>query len=144
MGYGVVRREGSRLTAVEYGVVTTPRVETPARLCLLYDRLTEIVGRLQPGAAATERLFFAKNQTTVMDVAKALGVAQLVVAQAGLSCREFSPPEVKLAVVGNGAADKRQVQFMVQRLLGLAEPPRPDDAADALAVAIALALRPPV
>ncbi len=141
VGFGVVRKEGSRLTALAYGLVKTPRVSTPERLCLIHDRFVEILAEHRPDAVANERLFFAKNQTTAMDVAKALGVIQLACAQAGLQCIEFSPPEVKQTVVGNGAAEKRQIQYMVQRLLSLSEPPRPDDVADALALAITLALK---
>jgi crossover junction endodeoxyribonuclease RuvC len=128
VGYAVVQKRGSQLTSLEHGLIKTPRTETPARLAQIYEE-------------ATERLFFSKNQTTAMDVAKALGVVQLAAAQAGLACTEYSPPEVKLSVVGNGAAEKPQVEFMVVRLLGLAEPPRPDDVADALAVAVTHALR---
>ncbi|MCW5937075.1 MAG: crossover junction endodeoxyribonuclease RuvC [Fimbriimonadaceae bacterium] len=142
MGFGLVRRSGSRLTSVAYGLLSTPRVSTPERLVMLEQQLCKVLEAHRPDAVACERLFFAKNQTTVFDVAKALGVAQLVCARAGLGCLEITPPEVKLAVVGHGGAEKAQVQFMVQRLLGLAEPPRPDDVADALAVAICLALRP--
>lgn len=143
MGYGLVRRCGSRLEAVDYGLIQTPRVATGDRLVLLHGRLAELVGRWQPEVAGCERLFFGKNQTTGILVAQALGVAHLACAQAGLACRELTPAQVKQAVVGHGAAEKGQVQFMVQRLLGLASPPKPDDVADALAIAIATALRPP-
>ncbi len=94
------------------------------------------MGAHQPDCVATERLLFSVNKTTAMDVAKALGVVLLVTARTHLPWREYSPPEVKRAVVGNGAADKKQVQFMVTKLLGLEKPPRPDDVADALAIAI--------
>ena len=141
IGFGVVRRTGSQLTAVEHGLIKTPRIATPERLSLLYTDLCALIDRTKPDCAATERLFFAKNQTTAIDVAKALGVVQLVCAQRGLACTEYSPPEVKLSVVGNGSAEKGQVGFMVVRLLGLAEVPKPDDVADALAVAVAHALR---
>jgi crossover junction endodeoxyribonuclease RuvC len=101
------------------------------------------MARHRPGLVGTERLFFAKNQTTVMGVAQALGCVLLAVGEAGLPWVETTPPEVKRAVTGQGNAEKRQVQFMVARLLGLAEAPKPDDAADALAVAIAVALATP-
>ena len=100
-----------------------------------------VLDRVRPDCVAVERLFFAKNRTSAMDVAKALGVVMLAAAQRGLECAEYSPSEVKLSVVGNGAADKAQVAYMVVKLLGLAEPPRPDDVADALAVAVTHALR---
>jgi crossover junction endodeoxyribonuclease RuvC len=141
VGYGVVRKEGSRLTSLGYGLVKTPKGETPERLRLIFDQVVELVEKFNPDCACCERLFFTKNQTTGIDVAKALGVVQLALAQRGLSCREFAPPEVKLAVVGNGAAEKRQVQYMVTKLLGLSETPKPDDVADALAVAVTGALK---
>jgi crossover junction endodeoxyribonuclease RuvC len=141
VGYGVVRKEGSRLTALGYGLIKTPKGEITERLKQIYDEVIGLVAKYDPDCACCERLFFSKNQTTAIDVAKALGVVQLALAQKGLSCREFSPPEVKLSVVGNGAAEKRQVQYMVTKLLGLAEPPKPDDVADALAVAVTGALK---
>ena len=141
IGFGVVRRTGSQLEVVEHGLIKTPRVATPDRLEILYREVCALVDRTQPDAVATERLFFAKNQTTAIDVAKALGVVQLACAQRGFACTEYSPPEVKLSVVGNGAAEKAQVGFMVVKLLGLAELPKPDDVADALAVALTHALR---
>lgn len=143
IGWGVVERRGSKLTALDYGLIQTPRVETPERLRLLYDELVALIERTKPECVATERLFFTKNQTTAIDVAKALGVVQLAAVQSGLACTEYSPPEVKLSVVGNGAAEKSQVGYMVVRLLGLAEEPKPDDVSDALAVALTHALRAP-
>ncbi|MBS1712879.1 MAG: crossover junction endodeoxyribonuclease RuvC [Armatimonadetes bacterium] len=141
IGYGIVRREGSRLTCLGLGLIQTPRIATVDRLSQIFDEVTDLVRSYRPDAVATERLFYAKNQTTVIEVAKAIGVVHLALARAGLHPAELSPPEVKLAVVGNGRAEKRQVQFMVQRLLGLVEAPKPDDVADGLALAIALALR---
>lgn len=141
LGYGCVDRNGSRLTEIEHGLIETPRVALGERLCLLHERTAELLERLRPDAVACERLFFAKNQTTAMDVAKALGVVLLAAGQRGLQVAEYSPPEVKLAVVGHGGAEKQQVQFMVAKLLGLENPPKPDDVADALAVAICHALR---
>lgn len=126
---------------MEHGLIKTPRIETPERLNVLYQDVCALLDRAKPDAVATERLFFAKNQTTAIDVAKALGVVQLACAQHGLVCTEYSPPEVKLSVVGNGAAEKDQVAFMVVKLLGLKETPKPDDVADALAVALTHALR---
>lgn len=141
IGFGVVRRTGSSLCVVEQGLFQTPRIATPDRLRILYDDVCALVDRTNPDAVATERLFFAKNQTSAIDVAKALGVVQLACAQRGLACTEYSPPEVKLSIVGNGAAEKSQVAYMVVRLLGLSEQPKPDDVADALAVAVTHALR---
>ncbi|MBS1723545.1 MAG: crossover junction endodeoxyribonuclease RuvC [Armatimonadetes bacterium] len=141
IGWGVVERCGSQMKALAFGLVTTPKGPTPERLAMIHAELTGILEKHGPDAVCTEKLFFAKNQTTAIDVAKALGVIQLVISHSGLPCMEFSPPEVKSAIVGNGAAEKKQVQYMVQKLLGLAQPPRPDDVADALAIALTYALR---
>ncbi|MBX3097193.1 MAG: crossover junction endodeoxyribonuclease RuvC [Fimbriimonadaceae bacterium] len=137
MGFGVVEKQGSRIVSVEYGVIKTPPGPLGNRLVKIERDVEALIQRAGPDALVTERLFFAKNSTTAMDVAKALGVALCVGARHGLETREITPPEVKKAVTGQGNADKRQVQFMVTRLLGLTETPKPDDAADALAVAIA-------
>lgn len=143
MGWGVVVREGSRIQALGHGVIVTPRVGFGERLRLIDAGVTELLETYHPSALATERLFFGKNTTTGLDVAKALGVALCAAAKRGLETVELTPAEVKQAVVGVGNAEKRQVQMMVTRLLGLAEMPKPDDAADALAVAIGFALRGP-
>lgn len=136
LGYAVVRKEGSQLSAVTYGLVQTPRIALPERLRILHTESRALMEQFRPDALANERLFFTKNQTTGMDVAKALGCVLLAAAESGLECTEYTPPQIKLAVTGTGSADKKQVQFMVTRLLGLAEPPKPDDVADAIAVAI--------
>lgn len=141
IGFGAVQKSGSRLVALEYGLIQTPRIEIGERLLMVYERAQELIDRVKPDCVATERLFFAKNQTTAFDVAKALGVLMLAAAERGLPCVEYPPPVVKQSVVGNGAADKRQVCYMVTRILSLEEPPKPDDVADALAVAITHALR---
>jgi crossover junction endodeoxyribonuclease RuvC len=137
-GYGLVRvdPDGS-LLAVEYGVITTPK-NTPAaeRLVMLYDQLGDILRGHKPETAAVEKLFFQKNVTTAISVGQARGVIMLALAQAGLEVFEYTPNEIKQAVVGYGSAGKRQVQEMVRVLLALDDIPRPDDAADALAVAI--------
>lgn len=141
IGYGVVRREGSRLTVMSYGLIETPRIAVPDRVRLLHERITTIIDEHQPDALATERLLFTVNKTTAMDVAKALGVVLLAGSQKGLPWCEYSPPEVKQSVVGQGNADKKQVQFMVTKLLSLPAPPKPDDVADALAIAVTHAFR---
>jgi crossover junction endodeoxyribonuclease RuvC len=141
IGYGVIRKEGSRLTPMDYGLIQTPRIELPDRLALIYEEVVKLIDRHRPDALATERLLFTVNKTTAMDVAKALGVVMLASSKMGVPWSEYSPPEVKQSVVGNGAADKKQVLFMVIRLLGLQEPPKPDDVADALAIAVTHALR---
>jgi crossover junction endodeoxyribonuclease RuvC len=141
IGYGLVRRDGSRLEVIDYGLIQTPRIALPDRLALLHDALGTLMRKHQPDAMATERLLFAVNKTTALDVSKALGVILLTAQQHGLPWTEYTPPEIKLAVVGNGAAEKKQVQFMVTKLLALKETPKPDDVADALAIAICHAFR---
>lgn len=141
IGFGLIDREGSRLNVVEYGLIQTPRIKLPDRLKLIHDEVGNLIDRSSVDAVATERLLFSVNKTTAMDVAKALGVILLRASEAGLPWAEYSPPEVKQSVVGNGSADKRQVQFMVQKLLSLTEAPKPDDVADALAIAICHAFR---
>lgn len=140
MGWAVVEREGSRVTPVAYGVVETPPGPIGARLVEIGLKVEALCREHRPTAAVLERLFFTKNQTTGLDVAKAAGVALLRIREAGIEADELTPSQVKLAVTGTGRATKAQVTFMVTKLLGLPEPPRPDDVADALAVALARAL----
>ena len=106
------------------------------RLKQLYHDLSDVIARSQPDEAAVEELFFSRNVTTALTVGQARGVAMLAAAEAGLSVHEYKPAEIKQAVVGYGSASKEQVQEMVRVLLGISEVPRPDDAADAVAVAI--------
>ncbi len=137
-GYGLVRlhRDGS-LEAVDFGVITTPKdLPAPERLDLLYRELLQLLETHRPQTAAVEKLFFQKNISTALGVGQARGVLLLALAQNGLDVAEYTPNEVKQAVAGYGSADKRQVQEMVRVLLTLPEIPRPDDAADALAIAI--------
>ncbi|MDX2066386.1 MAG: crossover junction endodeoxyribonuclease RuvC [Fimbriimonadaceae bacterium] len=141
VGYAILDRVGSRLEVVAYGLISTPRIATPDRLVLLYEAIAALISQHEPASAATERLLFAANKTTAIDVAKAVGAIQVAIACRGISIAEYTPPEVKLAVVGNGRAEKAQVQFMVTKLLGLREAPKPDDVSDALAIAITHALR---
>jgi len=125
------------LQCVAYGLISTkPRRPQERRLQTLYLALCRILEEYDPQEAAVEKLFFQRNVTTAISVGQARGVALLALAQAGLPVAEYNPQEVKQAVSGYGGADKRQMQHMVQRLLGLASLPKPDDAADALAVAI--------
>lgn len=141
IGFGLITREGSRLTVIDYGLIETPRIDLPTRLRLLHEQVTELIERSNPDALATERLLFSVNRKTAMDVAKALGVLLLAGSQKGLPWAEYTPPEVKQAVVGNGSAEKKQVEFMVTKLLALPKPPKPDDVADALGIAICHAMR---
>ncbi len=137
-GYGVVQAaaDGS-LTAVAQGVILTPAgLAMPDRLVMLYEELTRLLAEFRPQTSAVEKLFFQKNTTTAMSVGQARGVVLLALAQAGLPVAEYTPNEVKQAVAGYGSADKRQMQEMVRVLLGLNAIPKPDDAADALGVAI--------
>jgi crossover junction endodeoxyribonuclease RuvC len=136
-GYGMVDRVSTTPSLIDYGaILTSPRQSAPERLLELHDRVIEIIAAHSPDVMVMERLFFAKNQTTAIAVGKAVGVIQLAAAQRGLAVVEYTPMEVKQAVVGYGGADKKQVQYMVQRILGLKETPQPDDAADALALCI--------
>jgi len=137
-GYGLVRihLDGS-LKAVKYGVITTPKDATaPDRLVMLYEQLTDLLREYHPDTAAVEKLFFQRNVSTAISVGQARGVTLLALAQAHVDVFEYTPNEIKQAVAGYGSADKRQVQEMVRVLLALDDIPRPDDAADALAVAI--------
>lgn len=141
IGVGIVDREGSRLIPVHFELLETPPIALPDRLIQISTRIGELIDLHRPDAIATERQLFAANKTTALDVAKALGVVLLAAAQRGLPWTEYAPPEIKLAVVGHGGAEKKQVQFMVAKLLGLKQAPKPDDVADALAIAITHALR---
>jgi crossover junction endodeoxyribonuclease RuvC len=136
-GYGLVREAEAGLASVAYGVVETPAGAPVAeRLQTIYRELRNLLTLHSPASGAVEKLFFARNVTTAMTVGQARGVALLALAEAGVSVAEYTPLEVKQAVAGYGRADKPQMQAMVRMLLGLEEIPRPDDAADALAVAI--------
>jgi len=137
-GYGLVREnEDGSLLAVDYGVIsTTPDLSMPQRLLELHRRLLEILLLHRPQSGAVEKLFFQRNVTTAISVGQARGVALLSLAESNLPVAEYTPLEVKQAVAGYGGADKNQVQQMVRALLGLETIPHPDDAADALAVAI--------
>ncbi len=136
-GFGVVRKEGSRVSLVEYGTIRTPAgIDLGLRLQTLRTEVKRLVSEHQPDAAAIERLLFSNNQKTVMDVARASGVILLALSECGCPVTEYSPPQVKLSVTGEGRAEKVQVQYMVRQLLRLTETPKPDDAADALALAL--------
>lgn len=137
MGYGVVEVRGAVMRALEHGAVSTSSaLPLPRRLLRIFDELCAIIERAQPESVAVESLFFNANARTALAVGQARGVALLACARSGREVFEYSPQQVKQGVAGYGKADKRQVQDMVKLLLGLQEIPRPDDAADALAVAI--------
>jgi crossover junction endodeoxyribonuclease RuvC len=136
-GYGVVEGKGNRLTHIAHGVITTPPGDHFAdRLQSIYDDACALIRLHEPEAVAIEELFFTKNVTTGIAVAQARGVLALAATQSDLPIGEFSPREMKAAVAGYGKADKKQVQEMVKILLNLDKVPRPDDAADALGIAI--------
>ena len=138
LGYGFVREhnDGS-LESVQYGVIRTkPDTPMPQRLKLIHDELVALIEQYRPDRAAVEELFFARNVTTAIKVAQAHGVVLLTLQNANLQTAEYKPMVVKQSVCNYGGADKTQIKKMVQMILGLEEIPRPDDAADALAVAI--------
>ena len=136
-GYGVVEKSPGGLTAIVVGVIRTDRDARIAdRLVELHRDLSAIVAEYQIDSAAIEQVFVNRNRQTATSVARASGVALLAVAQAGIEVVEYTPSAVKMALTGYGAADKNQVQRVVQMRLGLAEVPKPADAADALAIAV--------
>jgi crossover junction endodeoxyribonuclease RuvC len=137
VGYAVVMAQGSTLSMLVCDVITTPaKMPFAQRLQIIYADLSKIIATHKPHEAAMEELFFAKNARTAMTVGQARGVAMLALANGGLSVAEYTPKQVKQAVTGYGGADKNQVGEMVRILLNLSAVPRPDDAADAAAVAI--------
>ena len=137
-GYGLVRlMPDGELVAVSYGVISTPKDATAsARLEMLFDQLNDLIKKNDPDTAAVEKLFFQSNVKTALAVGQARGVVMLCLQKARVETFEYTPNEVKQAVAGYGGADKRQVQDMVRALLQLDSIPKPDDAADALAIAI--------
>jgi crossover junction endodeoxyribonuclease RuvC len=136
LGFGVIETD-PYLHAHEFGIVVSQAGEPMAlRLLAIYRAVSALIERFAPDAIAVETLFFARNVTTAMTVGQARGVVLLAAAEQGVPVAEYSPSEVKQAVVGYGKADKRQIQELVRIILGLDDVPTPDDAADALAVAI--------
>jgi len=137
-GFGLVReRDDGSLEMVEFGIISTPKEEAAHhRLVQLYDEMKKIIKRHKPDSVGVEKLFFQRNISTAIAVGQARGVVMLAIAQANLDVAEYTPNEVKQAVAGYGSADKKQVQEMVRVLLSMPSIPKPDDAADALAIAI--------
>jgi len=137
-GYGIVREdEEGAPVAVEFGVITTPAGDPmPRRLQHIYREVTRLISVYHPDEAAIEEMFFGKNVTAAITVAQGRGVTLLAMANAGLKIREFKPAEIKQTIAGSGNAPKPQMQEMVRTLLDLEKIPKPDDAADALAIAI--------
>lgn len=146
MGWGVVEEDGSGgLQVVDYGVLTTSKeLSLAKRLQLLHRGLVEVIQRFQPATAGIEELFFSKNVTTALAVGHARGIALLALEDANVTIQEYRPMAIKQAVAGYGHADKKQMQEMVRLTLGLESIPTPDDAADALAIAICHAYTGPI
>lgn len=142
VGYGIIERTGGTLRAIDYGCFeTSPDTALPDRLLAIHGCVTDLLELHAPDLVAVERLFFSRNVQTALAVGQARGVVLLAAAAHGVQVREATPNEVKVAVTGDGRADKDAVQRMVQIVLTLAELPRPDDAADALAIAMCIANR---
>lgn len=136
-GYGVVEEIDSALQLITYGVITTPSSELmPIRLQTIFQQLSGKIAEFQPEQVAVEELFFSRNVTSAIAVGQARGVVLLAAAEANLPVSEYTPRQVKQAIAGYGGADKNQVQQMVRLLLNLQDIPRPDDAADAIAIAV--------
>ena len=137
VGYGIIEYRNSRFTTLAYGSIETPaHTDVEVRLEMIYDQLDELIKMYSPKEMAIEELFFNTNQKTMVPVAEARGVIMLCARQNRLKVAEYTPLQVKQAVAGYGRADKNQVQQMVKLLLGLSEVPKPDDTADAVAIAI--------
>ncbi|NLI93610.1 MAG: crossover junction endodeoxyribonuclease RuvC [Peptococcaceae bacterium] len=137
MGYGLIEKKGQHLTPVAFSCWRTPSdLPMPQRLLHLYHCLEELILKYSPDVMAVEELFFNRNTTTALSVGQARGVVLLSGARNNIEIYEYTPLQVKQAVVGYGKADKKQIQYMVRALLALKENPKPDDTADALAVAI--------
>ena len=137
VGFGVVEENNGQLTALDYGVIATPKEESfSTRLGMIYKGMCDLIDTYKPDAIAIEELFFFKNQKTVIPVAEARGVIVLAGIQKLGNLYEYTPLQIKQALTGNGRAEKKQIQYMVTNILGLEKIPKPDDAADAVAVAL--------
>jgi crossover junction endodeoxyribonuclease RuvC len=140
LGYGLIEKQNNNLKMVTFGCFKTDKDLAPAdRLKILYQKIVLLIKKFQPQRFAIEQIFFFKNAKTIISVSQARGIAMLAAANLNLEICEYTPLQVKQAVVGYGLAQKQQIQKMVKAILGLKEIPRPDDAADALAVAICAA-----
>ncbi len=137
LGYGIVEMKGNKFQVCGYGAITTEAsMEMTDRLKCIYNSLTEIIAEYEPDVASIEELFFNTNTKTAIMVGQARGVAILACANSGMEIDEYTPLQIKQAIVGYGRAEKKQVQNMVKTILNLKEVPKPDDTADALAAAI--------
>ena len=137
VGYGVISYRNNHFSVIDYGAITTD-AKTPfnERLEIIYDELSAIIEKYSPDAMAIEKVFYNSNAKTVIDVSQARGVIMLAAHKKGLPAYEYTPLQVKQSVVGYGRAEKKQVQEMIRRILGLEKVPKPDDTADALAMAV--------
>jgi len=136
-GFGLVKEEGGELTLLDYGVIKTPPTKkVPDRLFVIYKKLHEIFENYDIDQVSIEKIFFNTNLKTVVNVSEARGVAMLVISEFGREIFEYTPLEAKKALIGNGRASKRDVQFAVQRILNMKKKPTPDDAADGIALAL--------
>ena len=136
-GFGLVMKSGDKYRAIEYGAITTaPKQMIEKRLEEIYDSMIELITKCKPDCMVIEEIFFNNNITTAIDVSMARGVILLAAQKCGIDIYEYTPLEVKSSVVGYGRAEKQQVQYMVRLMLGLNETPKPDDTADALALAL--------
>lgn len=136
-GWGIVSQQGPRLACLAYGCVSTPaQIELSQRLAKIHGQIGAVIERYQPSCVGIETVWFGQNITAAFATGQARGAALVACAQTGLEVGEFTPKQIKLAVVGAGGAEKEQVQYMVKQLLGLSAVPKPDHAADALAAAI--------
>ncbi len=137
VGFGVLRFEKNKFSVIEYGaILTSPDITIQERLCEIYDNITELCRTYQPHAASIEEIFFNTNQKTAVAVSEARGVILLSLKKAKIPTYEYTPLQIKQAVTGYGRAEKKQIIYMVQNILKLPAPPKPDDTADALAAAI--------
>ena len=137
VGFGVISYNGSRFKVLEYGAITTDKnTPFPERLNEIYDGMNYLLDKYQPAAISIEKLYFNTNTTTAISVAQARGVCVLAGVKHGVEIAEYTPLQVKMAVTGYGRAEKHQIMEMTKTLLSLKEVPKPDDAADALAIAI--------
>lgn len=137
-GYGFVESNDGKLIAKNFGAITTsPKARMQDRLLKIYNELTTLIKKFQPEIIGVEKLFFGRNSTTAIPVGQARGIVLLCAAQNNLDLVEITPNEVKMSITGYGGATKDQVIYMVTKILNLSEPPKPDDTADALAIAVA-------
>ena len=137
VGYGIIESKNNCIKPVDYGIITTTAdLETPERLEIIYELINELIEMYEPTDMAIEELFFNRNTSSAIKVAQARGVQILAAKRKKLGIYEYTPLQIKQAITGYGRAEKEQVQEMVKYLLGLSEVPKPDDTADALAVAI--------